>query len=272
MKTKSNFRKGLERILAGGIIFVGSLVGGANAGNIKIKAWVDHGSAGNSSHVNFSNIVDASEGFDSKDSPFIQNPSSKIKTYSEISESPYELSTNAKDINSTTDSNMKTETIIDGIGGDEYWSIDITDMNDLEWKNDFIERYGKNGNPNDSNDVLDIWDVKYKDGKGWFQSGSFPIQGRGLYDQLIRESFNHADLNRDGKVDFLDHNILAGNFGRTGVVKGSDPNALGDYADIENLYDAEGRMISYGDGTVDMNDVAYFMCEWLWNVQDPNTW
>ena len=34
--TKSKFRKGLERILAGGIFLVGSLVGGVDAGRIGI--------------------------------------------------------------------------------------------------------------------------------------------------------------------------------------------------------------------------------------------
>ena len=37
MKEKNNFRKGLEKVLASSIIFLGSLVGSVNAEKIKIN-------------------------------------------------------------------------------------------------------------------------------------------------------------------------------------------------------------------------------------------
>lgn len=53
---------------------------------------------------------------------------------------------------------------------------------------------------------------------------------------------------------------MAGKWGATGIEKGSDPTALGDYADID------------GNGTVDVNDLTDFCFEWLWDADDPSTW
>jgi hypothetical protein len=62
---------------------------------------------------------------------------------------------------------------------------------------------------------------------------------------------NDADFSRDGRVNMNDWAILAANFGRTGVTAGSDPQALGDYADINR------------DGVIDIADVAVFCDAWM---------
>jgi len=80
--------------------------------------------------------------------------------------------------------------------------------------------------------------------------------------------YNHADLNRDRKVNGLDYAIWAGSFGRNnetdpntfGSYVGSEPNNLGAYADIDR------------SGAVDYEDLNIFSGEWLYNANDPNTW
>ncbi len=56
------------------------------------------------------------------------------------------------------------------------------------------------------------------------------------------------------------------------VVKGSNPNALGDYADLTDVYDAEGNLSLYGDGKNDYGDLEVFVGEYGWDANDPNTW
>lgn len=77
--------------------------------------------------------------------------------------------------------------------------------------------------------------------------------------------FNHADLNRDRKVDGFDFAIFSQNWGR------SDPNTLGD-----NVGSDPNNLDSYSDidrsGAVDCNDLGIFSGEWLYNADDPNTW
>lgn len=70
--------------------------------------------------------------------------------------------------------------------------------------------------------------------------------------------FHYADLNRDREIDKQDFAIFSQNWGRTGIIKGSNPNDANDYADIADVYDADGVMVSYGDGTVDNNDLDIF--------------
>jgi hypothetical protein len=77
--------------------------------------------------------------------------------------------------------------------------------------------------------------------------------------------FNHADLNRDRRVDGRDFAIFANNFGRNdpttlGDNVGSDPNNLDAYADFDR------------NGIVDFNDLSIFSGKWLWDANDPNTW
>jgi hypothetical protein len=130
------------------------------------------------------------------------------------------------------------------------------------WKNIFL------GDVNDSNDI--VADIKYLiNNKG----GDFPlpnVEGSnvGVYDMRKVFFFNHADFNRDRKVNGLDFAIWARNFGRSeesdpntlGSNVGKDPNDLDAYSDIDR------------NGIVDYNDLSLFSGEWLWDANDPNTW
>lgn len=97
-----------------------------------------------------------------------------------------------------------------------------------------------------------------------------PLDGTntGVYDKRKIIIRNHADLNRDRKVDFEDYAVWAGEYGKDNV---SDPNRFGSYvgADVNDLG-------AYADidrsGNVDVNDLGYVSYEWLWDAQDANTW
>jgi len=137
----------------------------------------------------------------------------------------------------------------------------------FEWKNIFL------GDFNDSNNI--IADIKYVINNGSIypsgtRYGNFPlpdIEGykAGVYDKRKVFFFNHADFNRDRRVDGKDFAIWANNFGREnpntlGSNVGKDPNDLDAYADIDR------------SGRVDYNDLSLFSGEWLWDANDPNTW
>lgn len=47
---------------------------------------------------------------------------------------------------------------------------------------------------------------------------------------------------------------------------------MNDYADIADIYDSNGYLLSYGDGIVDFTDYAFLASQWLWDANDPNTW
>ena len=143
------------------------------------------------------------------------------------------------------------------------------DNSNIEWKNIFL------GGANDSDNI--VADVKYLivNGSGGIGTYNLPtLTGNParVYDKRKIMPKNHADLNRDRKVNLSDYAIFADNFGRTGIVKGSDVNDLGAYADLTDAYDVNGVMTSYGDGAVDYKDLSLFVDEWLWDANDPNSW
>jgi hypothetical protein len=70
--------------------------------------------------------------------------------------------------------------------------------------------------------------------------------------------FHYTDFNRDTLINSLDFAIFRENWGRTGIVKGSNPNDANDYADISDIYDESGNLVSYGNGTVDFDDLNIF--------------
>lgn len=132
------------------------------------------------------------------------------------------------------------------------------------WKNIIGELYN-NKDVNDSNNLLNVYDMKHMDKI----DAKIPLTiNNGLSYQLLIKFFNHADLNRDRKVNGLDFAIWAGSFRRNnetdpntfGSYVGSEPNNLGAYADIDR------------SGAVDYEDLNIFSGEWLYNANDPNTW
>ena len=270
---KGKFIGELEKILnsvrdnAKIVILSGSLVfsGMAYAGNLRID---NMSSSVSGSLMNSKHVEGATEGYDNYgiDSEWLNSPY-QLQIYSNNPNSnPSLLAKDARGPNSTTAHNI--ELYNNGFQGTADNSLEFSfkkgDTTNFEWKNIF---FNINGNK---------LDIKYSinTGKGVGIYNLLDLEGTqtGVYNTGDLEFFNHADLNRDKRVDGLDYNILANNWGRTGIVKGSNPADFNDYADIENLYDSNGVMSAYGDGVVDYNDLGCFIDEYLWNANDPNTW
>lgn len=241
------------------LVLVGFMGGNLLGARIQTAVWVgfETPSQGAGSEIFLKYLPGSSEGKDPLDIELIQKIA-KIEAYFVIP--GYLLIENSKDPNSTTDSIAKFEKTGSSVYGNEEAVFVILDSNGLEWKNIFVERYGKNGDINEPNDILSIWDVKYKDGTGWFFTGGISDSSPGVYEQFKYKVFNYSDLNRDKKVNFKDYAIFANNFGRTDPNCGADPNNLDDYSDIDR------------SGVVDYNDLSLFTNEWLWDANDPNTW
>ena len=217
-------------------------------------------------------MLGATESFDlGKDISYLGGPSPILQVYSVNNNcDPNKLSTEAKDINSTTPDNL--ELVNNGFTGSRtnILTTIIKDPNNLEWKNIFLGDANNSENP-----VADIKHLVYTSGKfiNDYPSGEFvlgTLQGTttGVYDWRKIMYFNHADLNRDKKVNFKDYAIYAWNFGkdnisdpnRFGSYVGKDVNDLGAYADIDR------------SGSVDVNDLDKFSQEWLWDANDSSTW
>ncbi len=184
---------------------------------------------------------------------------------------PNKLQVDARGINSTTTYNLELYNKEFVETADNFFRFRMYDSNNFEWKNLFL------GDKNDSNDI--IADIKYvisSDGRTYEDGtpyGDFYIDDvndtpTGVYDKRKIMPFNHADLNRDRKVNGLDYAVFANEFGkdnisdpnRFGSYVGKDVNDLGAYADINR------------DGFVDPCDLGDFSYEWLWDADDPNTW
>lgn len=265
MRSRRNNR--VRRVVLVVVVLVGGgyLATNAYSGNVELKVWCDSPKTQSSvATINVGYKSGATEGFDDDDSVYLQPPQNAIGAFTEIEKNgddPNKLSTNNKGLDSTTEYPGKVETIGNDIHGDAYWKLDITDVNDLEWKSIIFSRYGKDANLADPNCTpLATWDAKYKDGQGWFQQGYFSNTTSGICDKINFHVFNYSDLNRDKKVNFKDYAIFANNFGRTDPNCGADPNNLDDYSDLDR------------DGVIDFNDLSLFTGEWLWDANDPNTW
>jgi len=249
------------------ILAIGALVGSVNASNIRIWNFGEGAKNVGGSSVNLKNISDANEAFDVWDVNWVGQQPNPLEKWLKIHSEPYveELQIDSRPINSTTTIHEKLS-VADGLGFPGSASVpcsnkikfQIVDNTDLEWKNIIAERYGLDDVNNPSN-IKDIWDVKYKDGQYIYLDDITDLTSR-VYDNILIKPFNHADLNRDGKVNNLDYNILANNWRRTGIDKGSNPTDVNDYADID------------GTTVVDNNDLREFSYEWLWDADDPNTW
>lgn len=246
--------------------------GTAKADTITMKGYAGLANQ-NTNSVNLKQKDGASEGYN-PGSPDLDATSSGLPPIAPpgatrlVSVIPgHELSTDTRDSNSMTDFTVQAETIGVNIGEDNYWHFSISeDTGDsFYWKNIFAERYGTDdiNDPNNAKDIVDVTYISDNDvdsiGQGWVISGTVPVT-EGVFDQFRIKFYNHADLNRDKKVSLKDFAIFANNWQRTGIDIGSNPNNLDDYADIDR------------SGTVDVNDLADFCFEWLWDADDPSTW
>jgi len=148
-----------------------------------------------------------------------------------------------------------------------FYHFAIEDHSGLDLIYIIAERYGTD-DVNDSNNIKESYDYEkasvtefFPGFPGWIQTSDFNDVNEGeIIDNWVFKEYNNADLNRDGKVNFLDFAIFASRWKDTGIDKGSDPTVLSDYADID------------GDGTVEVNDLGDFCSKWLWDANDPNTW
>jgi hypothetical protein len=241
------------RVFAIYVILLGSLVGNVNASGL----WIKNNSnsvSGSSAYIE--HVQGATEGYDNNyDAPYNSGNPNPLHFYSVIPD--HKLSLDARGLNSTTPFNL--DLYNKGFSGtaDNFLRFSIYNGNIFEWKNFFL------GDASSSNNI--VADIKYLidnsgDGNGIYNLPVVEGTDTGIYDTRKIMVFNYCDLNRDGKVNLEDFGIFANNWQRTGIAKGSNPNALGDYADID------------GNGTVEVDDLADFCFEWLWDASDPSTW
>ena len=263
MKEKSKFRKGLERVLASGIIFFGSLVGGVKAsGQLNILNDLNNGSYLNCSHL-LNYRPGAQEGYDSHDDEY--NPlwwayTEKSKIVSKVGD--YELETDARPQDSNTPVNL--ELSLHSQSGDP---IIVSDL-----KNELICNIdpGNNGydfgtkpitlweqDQNDPNIYHLLANVRKKD----LQNEGVVLEDlAGTYESEVpywkgevRFDTYYVHLNGDDMVNFGDYAILVGAMGRTGITDANraDPNDKGAWDDFDL------------DNVVDMNDLCIFTDYWL---------
>lgn len=244
-----------------GLMTAGLLVGGyamsgekAEGGTLRVY---NRSSQVNGSYIDAKHIEGATENFEEViDGIYYNNNGNPLQLYSNhptFSSPTDKLKVDAKDPNSITD----YEIILSTNGGfsgdvDNFLKFKIVDNTNFEWKNIF---FNINGEKKDIKYLINIaeFDPVYNAKVATINLA--PINGAqtGVYNSGTLEFNNHADLNRDGKVDFKDWAWISANLGQSGITKGSNPNELNDYADID------------GNGTVDYNDVALFMNQWLWS-------
>jgi len=212
--------------------------------------------------------IEGKEGYDS----YYTNNSNPLQIYSVNNNcDPNKLSVDSRDQNSVSSYNL--ELLNNGFTGSTNNYLEFIPMassiSSFEWNNLFFDING------------DKKDIKYLINNGVYDSMWNKIVGKinlgllqgtqtGVYNSGTLEFFNHADLNRDRKVDLQDFAILGNVWrdsneidpdpNRFGSYVGKDVNDLGAYADIDR------------SGAVDINDLGIYCSEYLWDADDPNTW
>jgi hypothetical protein len=173
------------------------------------------------------------------------------------------LDTDARPLDSLTTYTNEFEGV--GLTGSKEVNLVYWTDGGFSWQNVFSRVY-----TNDPNNPERIDDVKRM--ASLYPDSAFTISvSNGISKRLNVDFFNHADLNRDRKVDGLDYAIWANEYGKDNV---SDPNRFGSYvgADVNDL-GAYADIDRSGDVDVyDFNDLGDFSYEWLWDAQDANTW
>jgi hypothetical protein len=213
------------------------------------------------SNMTIRHISGAEEMYDKTDFPWsnaLPNPEDRwLKIYSD----PYgvELDGDSRPVNSTTPIHLKLSVVKNPVTSPNKLKFYITDYTNFTWKNIIAEQYGL-GDVNEPNDIKASYDVKQSVGQSIWLNELVNQYPDVVYDNWMIRFYNHADLNRDQKVDFKDYAIWAMNYGRTNTMPRDNTNDLGAYADIDR------------SGTVDCNDLSLFSGEWLYNADNPNTW
>ena len=244
----------------------------ARAGSLKIYNLSSQISG---SSMNISHIEGATESFDfGKDASWVNNPTNILQIYSKNPNclpTTDQVSTDAKDPNSTTTFNNELYNNSFSGSVDNNLRIRLMDSSNFEWKNIFLGDANNSENP-----VADIKFKVYNSGK--IMGGETPYEDfqlpniqrtqPGVYDKRKVMFYNHADLNRDRKVNFQDFTILANEIGKNNI---SDPNRFGSYVG-KNVNDLGAYADINRDGKVDNLDLMVLGNEWLWNANDSSTW
>jgi len=201
-----------------------------------------------------------------------------LNIYSHIYNSDIKLRVDARDSNYTTnpqDPNtfINIELYNKGFQGTTNNSLEFVISKkynfNFDWKNIFFKIN------------QDIFDIKYLINNGEFDSyydtnvgkielGELDGSRTGVYNTGNVEFFNHADLNRDRRVDGKDLEIFAQNWGRDERAEPNDPNnTLGAYVGKEpNDLDAYSDINR--DRVVDFKDFAIFAGKWFYDADAEN--
>ncbi|MGB8225551.1 MAG: hypothetical protein WCE45_01605 [Sedimentisphaerales bacterium] len=234
--------------LYGGVYFMNQTTQQADAGAINIKNW-STSSGIYKTEFNARNVAGATEGYDGYplDSLFLDGPSQpELQIYSKIDDQRF-----STDSHPTTTFGWNFDLAVKGTVTDvnNYFRYKVIDTNDLFGKT--LTMYDK-ANPGVQYELLM---------DGAYHNIGLPnlTHGTGEYAhwRLEIEPNIPGDLNINGKVNFEDYSILAENFSRTDC---NSNNGWCSYSDIDK------------NGTVDYNDLSEFSNNWLWDVNDPNTW
>jgi len=264
---KNGARLGISVVLP--FIFANNVEGK----NLRLYNWAN---GVNGTTMDVKHIAGASDGYEaSYDDLYNSGNPNPLHIYSSIYNPNYDLKTDSRSENHTTNisdpnSFIEIKLCNKGFSGsvDNYLQFIMLDDSNFFWKNIF---FNINGDKKDIKYLLNNGSV-YPTGEPYADLFVGTLQGSqtGVYNTGTLESFNYADLNRDGKVNGLDFAVYANEYGkdnndisdpnRFGIYVGADVNDLGAYADIDR------------SGNVDTSDLGYLAYEWLWDANDPNTW
>lgn len=208
------------------------------------------------SRMNIRHISGAEELYDTTDFPWSRAPPNPEDSWLKIYSDPYgeELDGDSRPSNSTTPVHLKLSVVKNPVTSPNKIKIDIKDYTSFTWKNIIVEQYGL-GDVNEPNNIKVSYDIKQCTGQSILLDELVNQSPDVVYDNWMIRFYNHADLNRDQKVDFKDYAIWAMNYGRTETMPRNNTNDLGAYADVNR------------DGVVDFKDLNDFSHEWLWESE-----
>lgn len=233
----------------------------------------------NNSVLGIWHVNGATEGYGFRDVTFSDGPEPALDIYSRPSipsdeklavdaRPPTSMTTITSEISGrglTSPKNAKLNFLFYDIGEDNF-----------SWKNIIGELYQRidDGKGSYKYALIDDYDIKNimvrSDPNIYISITNGITKGSEFFPshKLNYKFFNHADLNRDRKVNFNDWAIFSNEWrksnatdpNRFGIYVGADVNDLGAYADMDR------------SGFIDHNDTELFVNEWLWDADDPNTW
>lgn len=256
MKEKSSFRKGLERILASGIMFFAILINIVNAdssGALQIYNYIGSKSEFVQIFRDDSSFPGALDNYDEYDGDAGENPDGNPQIYSVIpghnlwddirpedSNIPYDIKLGYQGTLSSAQSNHIDFSIF-GAGFGNKPIIFESDRLPYGPVVDMRRAQDKNSG------IIDLIDLPSGTYYQWDPYGSCTVD---IGTRLL------ADLDENGKCNLVDFSLLGNDWGKgPGQYNGdiSGPNGI-------------------PDGYVDNYDLGTFCEDWLKDANDPNTW